>query len=67
MDTEDFSEQDKQIVIPVDVDKPTDRNAKIVYAIPAKPKPKPPWWYDKFGAILLLIYSIIMMVLMYGT
>ena len=49
--------------IPVYVNNP---NPKVVYAIPAKPKPPAPWWQENFGGLVILWGCIVFIFILLG-
>jgi len=54
----DLDDNDK---IPVYVNNP-----KVVYAIPAKPKPPAPWWQENFGGLVILWGCVVFIFILLG-
>ena len=50
--------EEKQESIPVVVDK----NSQVVYAVPARAKQKPSWWYRNADGLLLIGLCFAMMI-----
>lgn len=48
-------EEKKDNAIPVAID----GQKQIVYAIPAKPKPRDPWWKQNFAGLLAIWFCLL--------